>query len=129
MVQLMSHMQIKESLYAQDYDKIKVKRDVGQPVVHMMKVNKSNPKPKYDSNNKPNKKPSGMVCWRCQRTGHTKQDCKANLNRNGTRNNGGENSGGGNSRTKDSAAPKGGHNFFYLNSSIHNYCSLILESF
>ncbi|CAH9095117.1 unnamed protein product [Cuscuta europaea] len=115
LLQLGSHIQIEESLRIQEGDKNKAKPDVGQPTVHMVEVNKNNQnhkgkciKRKNDSRDKPNKNPKDLVCWRCQKTGHVKRDCRVNLNKNNAANSGGGNSGGGNSGPKDSTASRGG---------------------
>ncbi|KAJ9538834.1 hypothetical protein OSB04_031567 [Centaurea solstitialis] len=102
LVQLGSHIRIKESLRGQESDKNKTKHDVGQPSVHMVEGNKINQnhngkciKRKFEGRNKPNKKPTILVCWICNMTGHLKRDCRVNLNKKGMGNNNAGSSGGG----------------------------------
>ncbi|GJZ93659.1 zinc finger, CCHC-type containing protein [Tanacetum coccineum] len=54
LVELGSHLRIKESLRAQDNDKPKVNNVIGPSVVNMSKV----------------------TCWKCGKPGHLKKDCK-----------------------------------------------------
>ena len=78
-------------------------------------------KRKNDDRNKPNKKPKELVCWKCGKNGHSKRDCRVNLNKNGAGTSGDGNSGGGN----NNVAPNNGQFSNYLNNSVKNYCSLI----
>ncbi|KAJ9535802.1 hypothetical protein OSB04_un001045 [Centaurea solstitialis] len=135
LVQLGSHIRIEESLCGQESDKNKAKPDVGQPSVHMVEGNKINQnhkgkaiKRKFEGPNKPNKKPTVLVCWRCNMTGHLKRDCRVNLNKKGMGNNNAGSSGGGNNGSSGSD-PQKGQNFSNLDKPKVYVCSLILESF
>ena len=108
LVQLGSHIRIEESLRVQEKDKTEAKPDVGQPSVHMVEGNNNNQnhkgkdiKRKFENHDKP------LVCWRCQKTGHVKRNCRVNLNRNVSVNNGAGNSNSGNNGSNSSAPPNG----------------------
>lgn len=108
LVQLGSHIRIEESLRVQEKDKTEEKPDVGQPSVHMVEGNNNNQnhkgkdiKRKFENQDKP------LVCWRCQKTGHVKRNCRVNLNRNVSVNNGAGNSNSGNNGSNSSAPPNG----------------------
>ena len=108
LVQLGSHIRIEESLRVQEKDKTEEKPDVGQPSVHMVEGNNNNQnhkgkdiKRKFENHDKP------LVCWRCQKTGHVKRNCRVNLNRNVSVNNGAGNSNSGNNGSNSSAPPNG----------------------
>nr|GEW19501.1 zinc finger, CCHC-type [Tanacetum cinerariifolium] len=83
LVELGSHLCIKESLRMQDSDKSKGNNVVGSSVVNMVEHNNSSRyndnkgKRKHQDNIKtdPNKK-SKVTCWKCGKPGHLKKDCK-----------------------------------------------------
>ncbi|GJZ19192.1 zinc finger, CCHC-type containing protein [Tanacetum coccineum] len=83
LVELGSHLRIEESFRMQDSDKPKGNNVVGHSVVNMVEHNNS---PKYNDNKgkrkhhdntrvDPNKK-SKVTCWKCEKPGHLKKDCK-----------------------------------------------------
>ncbi|GKC26231.1 zinc finger, CCHC-type containing protein [Tanacetum coccineum] len=91
LVQLGSHLRIKESLRAQDCNKGKGK-EVAGPSVNMTeeggknKNNKQNKGKKrgFKENNGgsgSNKKPK-LECWKCGKTGHFKRDCRSGNKKN-----------------------------------------------
>ncbi|GKE28994.1 zinc finger, CCHC-type containing protein [Tanacetum coccineum] len=89
LVQLGSHLRIEESLRAQDSDKGKGKK-VGGPSVNMTekgknKHNKQNKGKKrsneYISGSSSNKKPK-LKCWKCEKTGNFKRDCRSGNKKN-----------------------------------------------
>nr|GEV54468.1 zinc finger, CCHC-type [Tanacetum cinerariifolium] len=78
-----SHLRIKESLRANDNDKIKGNNVVSHLVVNMVEHNNSSryndnkgKRKHHDTKADPNKKPK-MTCWKCVKPGHSKKDCKA----------------------------------------------------
>nr|GEU89063.1 zinc finger, CCHC-type [Tanacetum cinerariifolium] len=83
LVELGSHLRIEESLRAHDNDKPKGNNVAGPSVVNMVEHNNSS---KYNDNKgkqkhhdtkaDPNKKPK-VTCWKCEKPGHLKKDCKA----------------------------------------------------
>nr|GEV11729.1 zinc finger, CCHC-type [Tanacetum cinerariifolium] len=83
LVELGSHLCIKESLRTQDNDKPKGNNVVGPLVVNMVEHNNSF---RYNDNRgkckhhetkaDPNKKLK-VTCWKCGKLGHLKKDCKA----------------------------------------------------
>ncbi|GKD09037.1 zinc finger, CCHC-type containing protein, partial [Tanacetum coccineum] len=83
LVELGSHLRIEESLRMQDSDKLKGNNVVGPSVVNMLEHNNSSRyndnkgKCKHHDNTKvdPNKK-SKVTCWKCEKPGHLKKDCK-----------------------------------------------------
>ncbi|GKC21749.1 zinc finger, CCHC-type containing protein [Tanacetum coccineum] len=82
LVELGSHLRIKESLRVQDNDKPKGNNVVGSSVVNMVEHNNSfryndNKGKRKHQDNKfhPNKK-SKVTCWKCEKPGHLKKDCK-----------------------------------------------------
>nr|GEU54313.1 hypothetical protein [Tanacetum cinerariifolium] len=84
LVELGSHLRIKESLKVQDSDKPKGNNVVGPSVVNMAEHNNSSRyndnkgKHKHHDNTivDPNKKPK-VACWKCGKPAHLKKDCKA----------------------------------------------------
>ncbi|GKE27640.1 zinc finger, CCHC-type containing protein [Tanacetum coccineum] len=97
LVELGSHLHIKESLGMQDSDKPKCNTVVDPSVVNMVEHNNSsryiNNKGKCKHHDKtradPNKK-AKLTCWKCGKTGHIKRDCKSvslgnKANRSGTK--------------------------------------------
>ncbi|GJV41242.1 zinc finger, CCHC-type containing protein [Tanacetum coccineum] len=83
LVELGSHLHIKESLRMQDNDKPKRNNVVGPSIVNMVehnnfsRYNDNKGKRKHHDNTKvdPNKK-AKPTCWKCGKTGHIKRDCK-----------------------------------------------------
>ncbi|GJV19662.1 zinc finger, CCHC-type containing protein, partial [Tanacetum coccineum] len=83
LVELGSHLRIKESLRVQDNDKPKRNNVVGPSVVNMVEHNNSSRyndnkgKRKHHDNTRvdPNKK-AKPTCWKCGKTGHIKRDYK-----------------------------------------------------
>ncbi|GJZ36656.1 zinc finger, CCHC-type containing protein [Tanacetum coccineum] len=83
LVELGSHLRIKESLRMQDSDKPKGNNVAGPSVVNMVEHNNSSRyndnkgKRKHCDNTKadPNKK-SKVTCWKCGKPRHLKKDCK-----------------------------------------------------
>ncbi|GKE31466.1 zinc finger, CCHC-type containing protein, partial [Tanacetum coccineum] len=83
LVELGSHLRIKESLRVQDSDKPKSNNVAGPSVVNMVEHNNSSRcndnkgKRKHHDNTRadPNKK-AKPTCWKCGKTGHIKRDCK-----------------------------------------------------
>ncbi|GJU11083.1 zinc finger, CCHC-type containing protein [Tanacetum coccineum] len=83
LIDLGSDLRIEESLRAQDNDKPKGNNVVGPSVVNMVEHNNSS---RYNDNKgkrkhhntraNPNKKPK-VACWRYEKPGHLKKDCKA----------------------------------------------------
>nr|GEX30095.1 hypothetical protein [Tanacetum cinerariifolium] len=83
LVELGSHLRIKESLKVQDNDKPKGKNVVGPSVVNMVEYNNSSryndnkgKRKRHDTRADPNKKPK-VTCWKCGKPGHLKKDYKA----------------------------------------------------
>nr|GEZ38831.1 zinc finger, CCHC-type [Tanacetum cinerariifolium] len=83
LLELGSHLRIKESLRAQDNDKTKCNNVVGPSVVNMVEHNNSSGfndnrgnQSNHDTKVDPNKKPK-VTCWKCGKPGHFKKDCKA----------------------------------------------------
>ncbi|GJU07521.1 zinc finger, CCHC-type containing protein [Tanacetum coccineum] len=82
LVELGSHLHIEESLKVQDNDKPNGNNVAGPSVVNMMEHNNSSRyidyRGKYKHQNtksNPNKK-SKVTCWKCEKPGHLKRDCK-----------------------------------------------------
>ncbi|GJX33743.1 zinc finger, CCHC-type containing protein [Tanacetum coccineum] len=83
LVELGSHLRIEESLMMQDSDKPKGNNVVGPSIVNMVEHNNSSRdninkgKRKHHDNTKvdPNKK-SKVTCWKYEKPGHLKNDCK-----------------------------------------------------
>nr|GEX96039.1 zinc finger, CCHC-type [Tanacetum cinerariifolium] len=82
LVELGSHVHIKESLRVQDNDKPKGNNVAGPSMVNMVEHNNSSRytdnrgKRKHrDTKVDPNKK-SKVTCWKCEKSGHLKKDCK-----------------------------------------------------
>nr|GEU40480.1 zinc finger, CCHC-type [Tanacetum cinerariifolium] len=108
LVQLGSHLRIEESLRAQDNDKGK-RKEVGRPFVNMIeeggknkhhKQNKGkNQSNENNSGSSSNKKPK-LECWKCDKTGHFKRDCRS-----GKKNN--ANAGGSGKGSKDQSQDQG----------------------
>ncbi|GKA20671.1 zinc finger, CCHC-type containing protein [Tanacetum coccineum] len=84
LVELGSHLRIKESLRVQDSDKPKGNNVAGHSVVNMVEHNNSSRyndnkgKRKHHDNTRadPNKK-AKPTCWKCGKTSHIKRDCKS----------------------------------------------------
>ncbi|GJY55403.1 zinc finger, CCHC-type containing protein [Tanacetum coccineum] len=83
LVELGSHLRIKESLRMQDSDKPKGNNVAGPSVVNMVEHNNSSRyndnkgKRKHHDNTKANpNKNSKVTCWKCGKPGHLKKDCK-----------------------------------------------------
>nr|GEX71755.1 zinc finger, CCHC-type [Tanacetum cinerariifolium] len=83
LVELGSHLRIKESLRVQDSDKPKDNNVGGPSVVNMVKHNNSSryndnkgKRKHHDTRANPNKKPK-VTCWKCRKPGHLKKVCKA----------------------------------------------------
>nr|GEU71064.1 zinc finger, CCHC-type [Tanacetum cinerariifolium] len=83
LIELGSHMRIDESLRVQDSDKPKGNNVVGPSVVSMVDHNNSSryndnkgKRKHHDTRANPNKKPK-VTCWKCEKPGHLKKDCKA----------------------------------------------------
>nr|GEV73785.1 zinc finger, CCHC-type [Tanacetum cinerariifolium] len=83
LVELGSHLRIKESLRAQDNDKPKGNNVAGPSVFNMVEHNNSSgyndnkgKRKHHDTKADPNKKPK-VTCWKCAKPGHLKKDCKA----------------------------------------------------
>ncbi|GJW65201.1 zinc finger, CCHC-type containing protein [Tanacetum coccineum] len=119
LIELGSHMRIKESLRAQDNDKPKGNNVAGPSVVNKVERNNSS---RYNDNKgkrkhhdtivDPNKKPK-VTCWKCGKPGHLKKDCKAG-------NVGNKANGSGTKGSVDgSSNPLKGQNMF--NKSLHIY--------
>ncbi|GJW38162.1 zinc finger, CCHC-type containing protein [Tanacetum coccineum] len=83
LVELGSHLRIEESLKVQDSDKPKGNNVAGPSVVNMVehdnlsRYNDNKGKRKHHDNTRadPNKK-AKPTCWKCDKTGHIKRDCK-----------------------------------------------------
>ncbi|GJR63969.1 zinc finger, CCHC-type containing protein [Tanacetum coccineum] len=82
LVELGSHLRIKESIRAQDNDKPKGNNVAGPLVVNMVDHNNSSryndnigKRKHQDTKANPNKK-SKVTCWKCGKPGHLKKDCK-----------------------------------------------------
>ncbi|GKC26614.1 zinc finger, CCHC-type containing protein, partial [Tanacetum coccineum] len=83
LVELGSHLRIKESLRVQDSNKLKGNNVAGPLVVNMVEHNNSSRynenkgKRKHHDNTRadPNKK-AKPTCWKCGKIGHIKRDCK-----------------------------------------------------
>ncbi|GKB66116.1 zinc finger, CCHC-type containing protein [Tanacetum coccineum] len=80
LVELGSHLRIKESLRVQDNDKPKGDNVVGPLVVNMVEHNNSSrytddrgKRKHHDTKADPNKK-SKVTCWKCGKPGHLKKD-------------------------------------------------------
>ncbi|GJY84880.1 zinc finger, CCHC-type containing protein [Tanacetum coccineum] len=83
LVELGSHLRIEESLGMQDSDKPKGNNVVGPSVVNMVEHNNSSRyndnkgKRKHHDNTKADhNKKSKVTCWKCEKPGHLKKDCK-----------------------------------------------------
>ncbi|GJW22055.1 zinc finger, CCHC-type containing protein [Tanacetum coccineum] len=84
LVELGSHLRIKESLGSQDSDKPKGNNVFSPSVINMVEHNNSSRyndnkgKRKHHDNTKgdPNKK-FKVTCWKCGKPGHLKKDCKS----------------------------------------------------
>ncbi|GJW38161.1 zinc finger, CCHC-type containing protein [Tanacetum coccineum] len=83
LVELGSYLRIEESLKVQDSDKPKGNNVAGPSVVNMVehdnlsRYNDNKGKHKHHDNTRadPNKK-AKPTCWKCDKTGHIKRDCK-----------------------------------------------------
>ncbi|GJX98618.1 zinc finger, CCHC-type containing protein [Tanacetum coccineum] len=83
LVELGSHLRIEESLRMQDNDKPRSNNVADPSVVNMVKHNNgfrytdNSSKHKHHDNTSadPNKK-AKPTCWKCDKTGHIKRDCK-----------------------------------------------------
>ncbi|GKC20675.1 zinc finger, CCHC-type containing protein [Tanacetum coccineum] len=78
-----SHMRIEDSLKVQDSDKPKGYNVDGPSVVNMVEHNKSircnenkGKRKNQDTKTDPTKK-SKLTCWKCEKPGHLKKDCKS----------------------------------------------------
>ncbi|GKB71168.1 zinc finger, CCHC-type containing protein [Tanacetum coccineum] len=82
LVELGSHLRIKESLRAQDNDKPKGNNVAGPLVVNMVDHNNSSRyndnigKRKHQDTKRYSNKKSKVTCWKCGKPGHLKKDCK-----------------------------------------------------
>nr|GEY66662.1 zinc finger, CCHC-type [Tanacetum cinerariifolium] len=83
LLELGSHLRIKESLRAQDNDKTKCNNVVGPSAVNMVEHNNSSrfndnrgKRKHHDTKVDPNMKPK-VTCWKCGKLRHFKKDCKA----------------------------------------------------
>ncbi|GKB58083.1 zinc finger, CCHC-type containing protein [Tanacetum coccineum] len=82
LVELGSHLRIKESLRVQDSDKPKGNNFVGPSVVNMVEYNNSisyndnKSKRKHHGTKIDSNKKSKLTCWKCGKPGHLKNDCK-----------------------------------------------------
>ncbi|GKC49707.1 zinc finger, CCHC-type containing protein [Tanacetum coccineum] len=83
LIGLGSHLRIEKSPRAQDSDKPKGNNVAGHLVVNMVKHNNSSryndnkgKRKHHDTKVDPNKKPK-VTCWKCEKHGHLKRDCKA----------------------------------------------------
>nr|GEV07736.1 putative reverse transcriptase domain-containing protein [Tanacetum cinerariifolium] len=79
---LRSYLRIEESLRVQDSDKPNGNNVAGPSVVNMVEHNNSNKyndnkgkRKHHDTKADPNKKQK-MTCWKCEKPGHLKRDCK-----------------------------------------------------
>ncbi|GJV26857.1 zinc finger, CCHC-type containing protein [Tanacetum coccineum] len=130
LVQLGSHLRIKESLRAKDSDKGKGK-EVAGPSVNMAeegknKNNKQNKGKKrdfkeHDSGSGSNKKPK-LECWKCGKTGHFKRDYRSCNKKNA-------NAGGLGKGSKDHSQDQGQNLVPVWNRFIKYSVSLISEAF
>ncbi|GJU92348.1 zinc finger, CCHC-type containing protein [Tanacetum coccineum] len=130
LVQLGSHLRIKESLRAQDSDKGKGK-EVAEPSVNMKeegknKNNKQNKGKKRDfkehgSGLGSNKKPM-LECWKCGKTGHFKRDCRSGNKKNA-------NAGGSGKGSKDHSQDQGQNLVPVWNRFVKYSVSLISKAF
>ncbi|GJR30802.1 zinc finger, CCHC-type containing protein [Tanacetum coccineum] len=82
LIELDSHLRIKESLRAQDNDKPKGNNVAGPSVVNMVEYNNSSryndnkgKRKHHDTRANPNKKPK-VTCWKCGKPGHLKRIAK-----------------------------------------------------
>nr|GEV56915.1 zinc finger, CCHC-type [Tanacetum cinerariifolium] len=132
LIQLGSHLRIEESLRAHESDKSKGK-EVGGPFINMTEVggkdknNKQNKGKKrgFKENNGgsgSNKKPK-LECWKCDKIGHFKRDCRSGNKKSNT------NAGGSEKGSNDQSHDQG-HNLVHVwNKFIKYYVSLLSESF
>ncbi|GJW35921.1 zinc finger, CCHC-type containing protein [Tanacetum coccineum] len=119
LVELSSHLCIKESLRVQDSDKPKGNNVVGPSVVNMVEhnnsfrytENKGKCKHQADTKADPNKK-SKVTCWKCGKPKHLKKDCKGEKVSNKV-------NGSGISGLGNSSVPLKGYNMF--NKSLQDY--------
>ncbi|GKD37339.1 zinc finger, CCHC-type containing protein [Tanacetum coccineum] len=89
LVQLGSHLRLEESLRAQDSDKGKDK-EVGRPSVNMTEKGKNKHNKQNKGKKRSNKNNSGsssikkpkLECWKCDKTGHFKRDCRSGNKKN-----------------------------------------------
>ncbi|GKA67582.1 zinc finger, CCHC-type containing protein, partial [Tanacetum coccineum] len=129
LVQLGSHLCIEEHLRAQKSDKGKSK-EIGGPSINMTKEvknkhhkqNKGKKRSnKNNSGSSSNKKPK-LECWKCDKTGHFKRDCRS-----GKKNN--ANAGGSRKGSKDQSQNQGQNLVPVWNIFIKYSVSLISEAF
>ncbi|GKA04289.1 zinc finger, CCHC-type containing protein [Tanacetum coccineum] len=129
LVELGSHLHIKESLKVQDSDKPKGNNVAGPSVVNMVEHNNSSRyndnkgKHKHHDNRRvdPNKK-AKPTCWKCGKTGHIKRDWKGVIVRNKANGSGTKGSVDGSSNSLK------GHNM--VNKSLHvYYVSYVSEAY
>ncbi|GJU98080.1 zinc finger, CCHC-type containing protein [Tanacetum coccineum] len=128
-IQRPSHLRIEESLRAHESDNGKGK-EVDGPSVNMTKEgknkhNKQNKGKKWSNENNSgsssNKKPK-LECWKCDKTGHFKRDCRS-----GKKNN--ANAGGSRKGSKDQSQDQGQNLVHVWNIFIKYSVSLISEAF
>ncbi|GJV28104.1 zinc finger, CCHC-type containing protein, partial [Tanacetum coccineum] len=133
LVQLGSHLRIKESLRVQKSDKGKGK-EVAGPSVNMTeeggknKNNKQNKGKKhgFKENNDvsgPNKKPK-LKCWKCGKTCHFKRDCRSGNKKNNANGSGSGKGSKDQSQDQDGSVLYMGDHHFAL---IHGKGSVVLE--
>nr|GEY41278.1 zinc finger, CCHC-type [Tanacetum cinerariifolium] len=82
LVELDSHLLIEESIRAQENYKPNGNNIASPSVVNMVKHNNSSryndhkgKRKNHDTRANPNKKPN-VTCWKCEKPGHSKKDCK-----------------------------------------------------
>ncbi|GJY62494.1 zinc finger, CCHC-type containing protein [Tanacetum coccineum] len=127
-IELDSHLRTEESLRAQDNDKPKGNNVDGPSVVNMVENNNSSryndnkdKRKHHDTRANPNKKPK-VTCWKCEKPGHLKKNCKAG-------NVGNIANGSGTKGSKDgSSNPLKGQDMFNKSPQIY-YVTYVSEAF
>ena len=127
LVQLGSHLRIEESLRTQELDNNpKGKNQIGSSSVNMVEgegsknPNKSNNKRKFKGKDDKSNKKSKMVCWKCNKPGHFKKDCRVRKG----------NKDAGPSGSKDPEKQQGLNSVIFQNfNNVQNYVSVISDAY
>ena len=127
LVQLGSHLRIEESLRTQELDNNpKGKNQIGSSSVNMVEgegsqnPNKSNNKRKFKGKDDKSNKKSKMVCWKCNKPGHFKKDCRVRKG----------NKDAGPSGSKDPEKQQGLNSDLFQNfNNVQNYVSVISDAY